>query len=56
MKLLNYLRKKIKRSPRSVGFSDFFLHTSDKEKEKVLKKVAKMAMKDQKNLFSRSKS
>lgn len=54
MKLLN-LFKKTKETGGTGRFSDFFLHASEKDKERVFKEAARRANKEQRELFERSR-
>lgn len=54
MKLLD-LFKKTERTEKPSRFSDFFLHASEKEKEEVLKEVARKANEEQQEVFRRSR-
>lgn len=52
-KILNFLKRLMTRRGPSQ-FSDFFLNASDRQKKKLFTDVARLANKDQKELFERS--
>ena len=52
MKLLNLFIKN-KTKERSGRFSEFFLHASEKEKEKIFKEAARKANEEQREVFTR---
>lgn len=49
MKILNFFTKS-KGKVKNGSFADFFLHASEKEKEKVFMEAARKANEDQQNL------
>lgn len=53
MKLLNLFRK-AEKTEKPSRFSDFFLHTPEKEKEKVLREAARKANEEQRGIFAKS--
>ena len=53
MKLLNLFIKN-KTKERSGRFSEFFLHASEKEKERIFKEVAHKANEEQREVFLKS--
>ncbi len=53
MKLLN-LFKKTEQKAKPGRFSGFFLSTSEREKEKILREAARKANEEQKEVFMRS--
>ena len=54
IKFFNLFRK-AKKGEKSGGFSDFFLHTSEKEKEEILREAAHKANEEQREVFMRSR-
>lgn len=54
MKFLNLFKKTQKKDPPG-RFSDFFLHASEKEKEKVFKEAARKANEEQREVFRQSR-
>lgn len=54
MKLLN-LFKKTKETREASRFSDFFLHASEKDKERVFREAARRANEEQREVFERSR-
>ncbi|HLB51207.1 MAG TPA: hypothetical protein VJL38_03465 [Patescibacteria group bacterium] len=53
MKLLDFFRK-TEKADNPSRFSEFFLHASEKEKEKVFKEVARKANEEQREVFMRA--
>jgi len=53
MKLFNLFRK-IEPREKSGRFSDFFLHASEQEKERIFKEAAHKANEEQRELFLQS--
>ncbi|MFH1048372.1 MAG: hypothetical protein V1732_01770 [Patescibacteria group bacterium] len=53
MSFLNFFRK-TKYKEKSGKFSDFFLHTSDNEKKKVLKEAAYRANEEQRAVYQKA--
>ena len=51
MKLFNFLFKKEDKAKPSNKFSQFFLETSSKEKNKIIMEAARRANEDQRKLF-----
>jgi len=53
MKLLDFFKKAEKRE-KPGRFSDFFLHTPEKQKEEILKEAARKANEEQREVFTKS--
>lgn len=54
MSFLNFF-KKTKYKEKSGRFSDFFLHTPDKEKKEILREAARKANEEQREIFMKSR-
>lgn len=52
MKIMNFFAKS-KEKNKNGGFANFFLHASEREKEKVFMEAARRANEDQQNLVDR---